>query len=174
MSRRSMYYRPINSLKHIVDITTVVLGTTKNILDLVSTVDAPTAGNTNQVPVGAVVKAIYLRAEGITTTTVTSGRPSLYIYVVKNPGNELVVPNPDEVGQKDVRKFVIHQEMIMMSANSADNFPRTIFKGVIRIPKKYQRFGQNDRLQLIAGWSQGVDAAVAADFCLQCIYKDFR
>ncbi len=71
------------------------------------------------------------------------------------------------------RKFVIHQEMKMMSKNSADNFPRTIFKGVVRIPKKYQRFGVDDRLELFMGWGSGVDGAATADICIQGIYKEF-
>lgn len=169
-----MSLRPVNSQKHVVDVTTVVLGTAQSITDLIAAVDNPVSSQSNQVPTTSIVNSIYLRVEAITTTTVTSGRPSLYFYVIKNPGNELVLPNPDEVGVKDVRKFIIHQEMIMMSANSADNFPRTVFKGVIKIPQRYHRFGFNDKLQLVAAWSQGVDAAAAADFCLQSIYKDLR
>ncbi len=171
---RALKFRPINSQKHVVDIQAGVIGTAVSIVDLVNTVDAPVSTTSNNVRTGSVVSSIYLKVEATTSITVSSGTPSIYFYVMKNPGNDLTTkPQPDAVGINDLRKFVIHQEMTMLAFNSADAFPRTMFQGVIKIPAKYKRFGQNDKLQLVVGWSGNVDASASAAYCSQCIYKEF-
>jgi len=48
-----------------------------------------------------------------------------------------------------------------------------LFKGVIMIPKSLQRFGLEDRLQVIIGHRTG-EATQKTDFCLQCIYKELN
>ncbi len=90
------------------------------------------------------------------------------MIIMKNPGNNLVTPTPNAVGGNDNKKFVIHQEMVMLEKNTT-GLPRTLFKGVISIPRGYRRFGQDDIL-VIALLSPGVNV----DFCIQCIYKEFR
>lgn len=175
-NRRALGIRPVNSLKHVIDITTATIGPTGQIIvDLSRTFDAPVTSSPNQVHVGSAIKAIYLKIEAITTVTITTGFPSLYFYVIKNPANEINLGNmlPDAVGVNARRKFVIHQEMMMLSKNSADNFPRTMFKGVIVIPKSYQRQGVDDRIQIQVGWSNTVDAGAQAAVCIQSIYKEF-
>ncbi len=175
---QALRLRPVNSLKHVVDIVSAAQGpgpTGSITVTFARAVNDPASSTTNECRIGCNIKAIYLSVEAITTVTVTTGQPSIYFYVLKNPANEINLTNmaPDQVGQNARRKFVIHQEMRMMSKNSADNFPRTIFKGVIRIPQRYQRFGVDDRLEMFMGWGVGVDGAATADICAQCIYKEF-
>ncbi len=173
---RALAFRPINSLKHVVDIISVAVGTSAITVDLAIQDDSPSTTVSNQVHTGSAIKAIYLRIEALTTVSgVPADRPSLYFYVLKNPANEINLLNmaPDAVGINQRRKFVIHQEMVMLSKDSSDTFPRTIFKGVILIPKKYQRMGVDDRLQVNIAWNGSVGGAIQADLCLQCIYKEF-
>ncbi len=171
---RALALRPVNSVKHVIDVVGSVQGTATTTTDLAIAVDDPDTLQSNQVHYGSNIRAIYLKVEAITIVTVAaSGSPSIYIYTAKNPSNEIVLPNPDQVGVNNARKWVFHQEMRMLSKNSADNFPRTIFEGVIRLPRKYQRMGIDDRLQLVVAWSQTVDGAATANFCVQCIYKEF-
>ncbi len=88
--------------------------------------------------------------------------------VAKNPGNNIVFSNPNAIGSDDNKRYVIHQEMVMLQ-KAVNGNPRTIFNGVIAIPKGYRRNGPNDRLNLII-FTPGVNA----DFCFQAHYKEFR
>ncbi len=175
---RALAVRPVNSLKHIIDVQSAAIGTGAIVTDLVDVVDSPdTDVGPNQCHVGSNVKAVYLRVDAVTTVSPSSGatRPSLYMYVLKNPANEINTGNmpPDAVGVNKRRKFVIHQEMMMLSKDSSDTFPRTLFKGVILIPQRYQRMGIEDKLSVVIAWNSSADAAITADLCLQCIYKEF-
>ncbi len=92
------------------------------------------------------------------------------MYIWKNPGTNIAiaqVPNGNAVGQSDLRKMVIHQEMNMGEKNTTA-IPRTLFKGVIKLPRHMQRFGIADQLR-IELFSPGV----THDFCVQCIYKEY-
>ncbi len=91
------------------------------------------------------------------------------MYIMKNPGNNIVNPDPSAVGVTDERRFVIHQEMIMLSGDAGNGLPRVVFQGVIKIPRAYKRFGIKDRLQLVM-----ITSTVTADWCVQCIYKEIR
>ena len=63
------------------------------------------------------------------------------MLVFKNPGGNLTVPANNTVGSNDNKKYVIHQEMVMLEQSISGN-PRTLFNGVIRIPRGYQRNGR--------------------------------
>ncbi len=93
---------------------------------------------------------------------------NFYIHIAKNPGNNLTMPEANVVGASDNRKYIIHQEMVMLQGTNAGN-PRTVFKGVIVIPRGYRRNGIDDRLALRL-FSPGV----AVNYCFQAIYKEFR
>ncbi len=134
--------------------------------NLIKSVDAPVLANTEEVQTGCTVNAIYLKVEAYATTA--GALANIYIAIVKNPGSEIVVPNPNLVGQSDAKRFVIHQEMVMME-QSVNGNPRTIFNGVVVIPRGYRRFGPADLLQLSI-LAPGVNTSV----CFQCHYKEFR
>jgi len=115
---------------------------------------------------GSTVNSIFLNVQGYATST--AALANMYMYVLKNPGNQVVLPNANVVGTSDIRRFVIHQEMMMLEKNST-GIPRTLFKGVIRIPRGYKRFGIKDKLQ-VSLFSPGV----TIDYCIQCIYKEVQ
>ncbi len=134
--------------------------------DLIVTVDAPVLANTNQCETGSKVNGIYLKVE---ITGITAGALSnAYLAIFKNPGANLTPVNPNVVDASDLKKYYIHQEMVMLQQKVQSN-PRTLFNGIIAIPRGYRRNGPNDKLSALI-FSPGVDLNV----CVQCHYKEFR
>ena len=166
MARFSNRLRPVQSLKHIKDIQggLVLAVITQN--NLIIAKDAPVLGNTADVQTGATVNSIFLNVQ--VSATSTAALANVYMAVYKNPGGNLATIDPASVGANDNKRFVIHQEMSMTEKNTTA-IPRTLFKGVIRIPRGYKRFGYNDNLVIVLK-SPGVNM----DFCVQCIYKEYR
>ncbi len=160
--------RPVNRIKHVIDAFGSVTAT-QSAITIIDADDNPVLGSPTQVQTGSVVNGIYLHVEVSHTANV--GVPNIYMAVMKNPGNNIVAPQADAVGISDAKKFIIHQEMILMSGDAGNGLPRPIFNGVIAIPKHYRRFGPDDRLTVLLVLQ---DADMTADFCLQCHYKEFR
>ncbi len=164
--RKALNLRPINSVKHVVDIQQGLVAGTQFDTSLIETADNPVLANTNDVATASVVKWIFLNVQVSATTS--GALSNCYMIVWKNPGSNLALITANTVGTSDEMKQVIHQEMTMTERSTAGN-PRVLFKGVIRIPKKYQRFGHDDALT-IGILSPGTNQ----DLCIQCIYKEFR
>ncbi len=160
--------RPVNRIKHVVDRQSAVAGGTVENTLLVQTLDTPTIADTDGCETGSKVNGIYLRVECVNTEATQGVLPNVYMFVGKNPGGNLTLPNPNVVGASSNKKYVIHQEMLMLQKQTGSN-PRTLFNGVIMIPKLYRRNGPGDQL-LFSILSPGVDI----DYCVQCHYKEFR
>ena len=109
-----------------------------------------------------------MKVECVNTEATQGVLPNVYLAVFKNPGGNLTNINANAVGSSDDKRYVIHQEMIMLQKQTDSN-PRILFNGVIIIPRNYKRFGPNDLLNVIID-SPGVDL----DACLQVHYKEFR
>ncbi len=167
--------RPVVSLKHVVDANGGLTGAGVSTIDLISTVDAaPDTGSPNQNIVGSRVSSIFLNVQVIQKVA-AGGVDNIYMYVYKNPGGDVGGPPVDAVGASDDRKRVIHQEMVMTGTNLTTNnsIPKTLFKGVILIPRGLRRNGDADKLQLVIGHRTG-EVTQQSNFCVQCIYKEFR
>ncbi len=164
--RRAMSLRPVKSYKHVVDIQGGLIAGTQVNSVMIDAVDSPVLANEAEVEVASTVHSIYLKVEAYSIAT--GALSNLYMIVMKNPSNALVTPQANVVGASDLKKFVIHQEMVMIQ-EIVDGVPRTVFRGVIKIPRGYKRFGQDDIL-LVSLLSPGVNM----NFCIQCIYKEFR
>ncbi len=158
--------RPVNRIKHVVDQQGGLIIGTQVVANLINTVDNPAIANTIENETGSTVNGIYLKVEVNSTTS--AALANCYMAVAKNPGNNLTFPNANVIGANDNKKYVIHQEMIMFQQVSGSN-PRTLFNGVIAIPRGYRRNGPQDRLVLLL-FSPGV----TVNFCFQCHYKEFR
>ncbi len=141
---------------------------TTSVSPIIETVDAPVIGSTTQVETGSKVNGIYLHVE--LNRTSGTGRSNMYLAVMKNPGNSLATILPDAVGANVNKRYIIHQEMVMLG-DFVENMPRVLFNGVIKIPKGYIRMGPGDKLNVLlkAGGN-----SVTGDFCLQAHYKEFR
>jgi len=164
-----MALRPVHRIKHVVDLLgTLTAGTTiQNVI--IQSVDAPVLANTKEVETGSKVNGLYLRVEiASNDAQVTGAIPNVYMAVYKDPGGNLSAIVPNAVGSDDNKRFVIHQEMIMIQ-NVVSSNPRTLFNGVIAIPRGYKRMGPNDSLNL-AILSPQIDIS----FCIQAHYKEFR
>ncbi len=166
---RSMALRPINRLKHVVDNSATLAAATKLDVQLIKSVVAPVLANVTEVATGSKVNGIYLRVEVASNETEDVGAiPQVYLAITKKPGNAIATPTPNAVGSNVLKKYVIHQEMVMIE-NSKGGNSKTLFNGVIKIPKGYIRNGPED--QLVATlFSPAIDIV----FCLQCHYKEFR
>ncbi len=133
---------------------------------LVQSTDTPTRAQTDECETGSAVNGIYLKVE--VNATSSAALANCYMYVAKNPGNNLALPQANAVGSNENKKFIIHQEMIMFQQVTNSN-PRTLFNGVIVIPRGYRRNGPNDVISI-----RIFTPGVAINFCLQCHYKEFR
>ncbi len=165
----NMAIRPVSRIKHIVDSSATVADQVTLPITLIDAVDSPIIANTDEVETGAKVNGIFLNVQVQANATVVGAIPNVYMAVYRNPGQLITTSlNPVSLGDDVNKKQVIHQEMIMFENVKGGN-TKTLFKGVIVIPKGYRRFGAKDRLILVL-------RSNAVDFieCVQCIYKEFR
>ncbi len=170
--RQALRLRPVNSIKHVVDIATTVTGVLVSSIQVIKAVDNPSLSVPNEVNTGSTVGSIYLRVE-VQATDQSSTEPRLYMTVQKDPGGNLAIVNPNAVGVSDNKKFVIHQEMVMVGSALEARIPRTMFIGVVKIPPRLKRFGVRDELSV--NFQNGVGEGTAdTQACIQCIYKEFR
>ncbi len=160
--------RPVNRIKHVFDSQNGLVAGTTSVDIPINTTDTPTLGASNSVETGSKVHAMYLKVECTRTGTTSDVLANVYMIVFKNPGGNLTRPLPNVVGVSDNKKYVIHQEMVMLQGFNASN-PRTLFNGVIVIPRGYQRNGPNDSMSIHL-LAPGVDI----NYCIQCHYKEFR
>ncbi len=170
--RMALRIRPVQSLKHIVDVPTSVVLAVRTTIPVIEAVDAPILAGVTQVQQGSTVSAIYLRIE-LLATNAFSGVPRIYMSVFKNPGNNLTSPDPNASGSNDAKRYIIHQEMVGVGNGADTAFPRTMFVGVIKIPPRLKRFGYNDRLTVLLQNGAGETTGIT-NICVQCIYKEFR
>ncbi len=162
-SRRSSI-RPVNSRKNVKDQQGGLAIGTQTTVALADAVDAPTLASPVSVATGSVINGFFLNVQVRATTE--AALPNAYMAVAKNTGNNLTFPDANAVGVDDNKRFVIHQEMAMLSGSTEPSIPITLFKGVIKVPKHMRRMGPDDQWQCLL-FSPGV----TADFCVQCIYK---
>jgi len=174
--RRRRMQSPVRSIKHVVDTNGAITGAAPSITDVINTVDDPARGVSNNVANGSRVNAIFIRVE-VVSIIGAGGIDNIYLLVFKNPGNGLVPPQVDQVGTSDNRRWVFHQEMLMTGQPGGNpgsaNIPRTLFKGVVMLPRSYRRNGIDDKVQVVLGHRLG-EVTQKTNFCVQAIYKEFR
>ncbi len=159
---------PVNRIKHVVDSSATLTAGSALTTTLIQSTDTPVLANTDECETGSIVNGIYLKVEVASNETDAGAIPNVYMAVIKNPGQNLTGFAVNAIGSNDNKRFVIHQEMVMLN-NLAGGNPRVLFNGVIAIPKGYRRNGPNDVLQLII-----LSTAVNITLCIQCHYKEFR
>ncbi len=169
MARFNRSLRPVHRIKHVVDSEGATVAGTVSVIDIVNTVDAPVLATSNEVETGSKINGIYLRIEALHANT--AGRANMYMMVYKNVGNNMTSsrPIPNAVGTSDMKRYVIHQEMIMLNGDAGNGQPRVLFNGVIKFPRGYIRNGPQDKWQVVL-----LTPAVVSDWCLECHYKEFR
>ncbi len=158
--------RPINRIKHVRDIQAATNAGTTDTQTLINTTDTPILANSADVETGCTINGIFLVIEVVATSS--AALSNVYLSIQKNPGGNLTFQAPNVIGTDDNKRYVIHQEMAMLQKQTNSN-PRTLFKGVIVIPRGYRRMGPNDTLTL-----QILAPGVNIDYCIQAHYKEFR
>ncbi len=164
---------PVNTLKHTIDRQEAIAGGSETDLGLVSVVENASSTVATNIDVGSHVRAIFLNVQVVNTTDATGLINNVYMYIYGNPGNNINAANfpaVNEVGTSDARKQIFHQEMAMLS-DANDSIPITLFKGVLKIPRKFQRGGVNDAIVIRIGTPTG---GAGINACVQCIYKEIR
>ncbi len=167
--RRQLRLRPVNSVKHVIDVQGGLVALTQDIVTLIESVDNPVVANNTDVATASNVRSFFLNVQ--VAASGSGALANVYMYVAKNPGKRITVtdfPKANAVGVSNLKKLIFHQEMIMTEKNTTA-ISRTLFRGVIKIPKHMQRFGQDDEIDIYL-FSPGVNF----DYCFQCIYKEFR
>ncbi len=167
---RTMALRPINRIKHVVDSNAAVAAAAVNTIVVADATDTPTLASTTSVETGARVNGVYIRVEAASNEAIDLGAiPNFYLMISKTPGNNITLPSPAAVGASDNKRFIIHQEMTMLENKGQGSNARTIFNGVVVIPKGMRRFGPDDQMQ-VSTLCPALDTVV----CLQAHYKEFR
>ncbi len=158
--------RPVNRIKHVFDVQGAMVAGTQVNQRIMRSIDTPILANTDDVETGSTVNGIYLAIEVVGTSS--AALTNVYMILFKNPGGNLTPPAANVVGADDNKRYVIHQEMVMVQEQTGSN-PRTLFKGVIGIPRGYRRNGPNDL------WQVGLlSPGISVNFCIQAHYKEFR
>ncbi len=165
-SRLNLAIRPVHRIKHVFDSQFALAAGTAGNQTIVTTVDAPVLANTAECETGSKINGFFITCEIYGTSS--AALSNAYFILFKNPGGNIANPAPNTVGSNDNKRYVIHQEMVMLQKVDTSN-PRTLFKGVVAVPRHLRRNGPNDL------WRVGVlTPGVSADVCLQVHYKEFR
>ncbi len=167
---RGMALRPINRIKHVIDSSATIPAATQTFFSLADTTDTPTLAAKNSVETGCKINGFYIRLEVASNEAIDLGAiPNVYMYVWKNPGNNLTAPSASSVGSDDNKRFVIHQEMSMIENKGQGSNARTLFNGVVVVPKGMRRCGPDDKWT-VEILSPQLDIAA----CMQAHFKEFR
>ncbi len=154
-------FRPIiHTRKEIVD--SVLLGVaagTTTVVSLASVVNDYT-GAVGTVETGSKIKFIYLFVQIISAT----GTANNDFYIQKSPFG-VPFPTPGATGGDTSRKYILHEEK-GIPGNAADGAYPLTFKGVVKIPRGRQRFGEGDVLVLVLRGAVDIH-----NICVKSIYK---
>ncbi len=147
-SSRKLRLVTINSVKHMVDDFAGITGT-NSVFDIAKAVNSPSNTVTTDCHHGSTIKAIWvsldicgLAASGVIQNTI--------VYLMKNPGANLIPPGTLAVGSSNEKKFVIKTWAVMTMRNQDGN-PPYHWEGWVKIPKRYQRMGTDDIWQIVYG-----------------------
>ncbi len=163
--RRNFGPRPvINSIKNSINFGQGITGTLAQII-FAKAVTTPDPTIRDNVSHGSLIKAIYCTLDGCGLAA--SGVLNIMnFYLMKNPGNNLTVPDPRSVGGSNEKKFIFRQWQFMIMRNQDGNTPFH-WEGWIKIPKRYHRMGTDDVLELVVQCSSGATGHFSSEF----IYK---
>ncbi len=168
--RRGSYAkRPINSIKHVVDVEGGLVAATDSTSTFVNAVDGPqTPFDPVDVPFGGYVRSFYLSIFIIGATGAPiDGSINWYIAKQRSGQGAADFPTPSATGTSEVRNQIIHEEKGL--SGSGDGTPM-VFKGVIVIPKSMQRIRAGDAMFL----RLRINGTIDATFCIKIIYKEYR
>ncbi len=158
---RGLGKRPINSVKNIIDgVFLAVAGGTITTVTLAQSVNDYVGGAT-ELPTGGTIKGIYLFVQMNQTAVVSN----VDWYIWKGSANlSGTMPVPGATSGDLNRRYILHEEK-GIPGQSDNGAPPLTFRGVIKIPRGRQRFGEADVMQL------RLRGAGIHNACVKCIYK---
>ncbi len=157
----------INSIKNVHVFAGGTSGTTQA-ENLAKAVNTPASTVSTDVSQGCVIKAIYLILDGYGLGG-SGTLNNMYIYMFKNPGANLTVPQPISQGTSNEKKFIFKTWQFMVMRNQEGNTPFH-WEGWIRIPRRYQRMGTDDLITLVYANT----TALTGHISFTAIYKWYR
>ncbi len=157
----------LNVIRSIKNQTNFAGGSTGSALakNLAKAVTTPSPTVQTDVAHGCIIKAIWIAINGCGLGG-TGVLNDMGVYLFKNPGNNLTPPSPISVGTSNEKKFVFREWLFMIMRNQDGNLPFH-WEGWIKIPKRYQRMGTDDTLQVVFANTSGL----TGHFSFKCIYK---
>jgi len=168
--RSRMAMRPIQRIKHVVDSSQTLAAGTQLNLTVINATDTPTLGASASVITGSKVYGVYVKVEVASNEAHDAGAiPNVYFGLFKSVGNGINPPALNAVGISDDKRFMLHQEMIVIENKGAGGNSRILFNGVIKIPKGHNRMGPNDVMYLCV-----LSPALDIVECHQVHFKEFR
>ncbi len=156
----------VNSLKHVIyDVQ--ALSTTNTVVDLAKAVNSPSNTVTTDCRHGCTIKAIWISLDfcGLAGSGV---QQDTTVMLIKNPGANLTPPGVFAVGSSNEKKFVFKM-WSQMTMRNQDGNPPYHWEGWVKIPKRYQRMGTDDILQIVSGQ----DTAGGGHQLVTAIYKEY-
>ncbi len=155
----------VNSEKHIVDKAEVLSSTQSDTL-IAKAVTAPSNTVTTDCHRGGQIKAIWVSLDFCSTGT--SGiNNRVVVYMMKNPGDNLVTPAVLAVGSSNEKKFVFKM-WSQMTMRNQDGNPPYHWEGWVKVPKRYQRMGTDDTIRLLSGMNNE-----SGHLFVNFIYKEY-
>ncbi len=167
--RRSNLGTIVDSNKNSVSLLVSGASGTTVATDLVIAVDSASNTSVKEVTRGCKIKAIWLEYTARLSATTTVGVSTLFeAYLMKNPGDNLTGPSPASTGSSNEKKFIFREWKSFLGAQTEGSNPYH-FRGWIKIPRIYQRFGADDTLQFIYR-----STGLASVYCMRAIYKWYK
>ncbi len=161
MARRGSRLVVINSYKNVIDTIGGLVGAVVSNTDVAIAVQPGSLVTTgNQVPIGGKITSIYYSIYAKMTDVDVIGLMDMYWW--KNQAGQLTAPVPGNTGISEGKRYIFHEEK---GLSGDDGSTPMVVKGVIKIPSRYQRFGNGDELQFrIVSGNSGF-------FCAKHIYR---
>ncbi len=143
---------------------------TTSVRTIANTVDSATLAVQADVERGCIIKAVWIEFWAQATAVVTTGTTNQFeAYLFKNPGSNLTPPTPGTQGTSNEKKFIMHSWKGLVGPR-IEGYQAYEQRGRwFKIPKRYQRFGANDLLQLIFVFN-----GVAGLLCQHYVYKWYK
>ncbi len=159
----------INSNKNIVSNFTAVITGAQTNLDIAVAQDSPTLAVVDDVERGCVIKAIWMELWVYTSAETAVGVTNGYdAYLIKNPGNNLTPPIPSTTGSSNEKKFIFKEWKGLTGPRTQGSLPYS-WRGWIKVPKRYQRMGADDRWQLVS-----IATGTNVIQCTNFVYKWYK
>ncbi len=166
--RRRDGRRPIDSNKNVVNDIIIVAAAATDTAPIATAVDGAVLANAADVERACTINQIYCEV-WIYGNAVAGVNSRMSWNLVKNPGNNLVLPDPSVVGTNDNKRWVFAQGSGLVGA-AGDGQPGYLVRGWFKVPRHMRRMAAGDRFQ----FRIKNDTANDLNVCQLFIYKWYK